>query len=108
MVTLRMLKLDMLAGGIVKIPEIAIPVTQDPASPYFINSSEKTSQPIVLPPFPKDLPSFRLRVFPKDLPSFALFLIWQNKFPYLTLSCHYHMVHHYIINSILLPFSLLL
>lgn len=44
---LRMLKLDMLAGGIVKIPEIAIPVTQDPASPYFIHSSEKTSQPIV-------------------------------------------------------------
>ena len=37
----------------------------------------------LLPPFPKDLLSFRLRVFPKDLPSFALFLIWQNKFPYL-------------------------
>ena len=37
----------------------------------------------ILPLFPKDLPSFRLRVFPKDLPSFALFLIWQNKFPYL-------------------------
>ena len=27
----------------------------------------------ILPSFPKDLPSFRLRVFPKDLPSFALF-----------------------------------
>ena len=38
---------------------------------------------VILPPFPKDLPSFHLRVFPKDLPSFALFLIWQNKFPYL-------------------------
>ena len=37
----------------------------------------------ILPPFPKDLPSFRLRVFPKDLPSFDLFLVWQNKFPYL-------------------------
>ena len=37
----------------------------------------------ILPPFPEDLPSFRLRVFPKDLPSFALFLIWQNKIPYL-------------------------
>ena len=38
---------------------------------------------LLLPPFPKDLPTFRLRVFSKDLPTFALFLIWQNKFPYL-------------------------
>ena len=77
---------------------------------------------ILLPPFPKDLPSFRLSVFPKDLPYFTLFLIW-NFFPFLPshvpiiwstitlliqFSCPYHMVHHYIINSILLSFSLLL
>ena len=61
----------------------------------------------ILHPFPNDLPSFHLSAFPKDLPSFTLFLIW-NFFPLLTLSCPYHMVHHYIINSILLHFSLLL
>ena len=44
---------------------------------------QSPAQTRVLLPFPKDLPSFRLRVFPKDLLSFALFLIWQNKFPYL-------------------------
>ena len=48
-----------------------------------INMSYLLKTEEVLPPFPKDLPSFHLRVFPKDLPSFALFLIWQNKFPYL-------------------------
>ena len=51
----------------------------------------------ILPPFPKDLPSFRLRVFPKDLPSFALFLIWQNKFPYF-MSLSYGPPLHYLFN----------
>ena len=37
----------------------------------------------ILPPFPKDLPSFRLSAFPKDLPSFTLFLIWNFFFPLL-------------------------
>ena len=48
-----------------------------------MNPSNSLSFLYILPPFPKDLSSFRLRVFSKDLPSFALFLIWQNKFPYL-------------------------
>ena len=36
----------------------------------------------ILPPFLKDLPSFRLSTFSKDLPSFTLFLIWIF-FPFL-------------------------
>lgn len=50
--------------------------------------------------------SFCLSVFSKDI--FSYFISYLDFFSLFTPSCPYHMVHHFIINSNLLPFSLLL